>query len=279
MGDDNENSIANFVCEEISDANLYKREATKMKILRVVASIDRGVGTARDSIDNERVDELVRSLESMSPTIDATAGLVGGNPTEDGSCPLDGTWKLLYTSAYDVTSLAAQPVFGLEGNFILKVYPPNCSIVSANILHVVKYSTGIFQSLRSDGESRNIIDLAPRAQQLLPFVPPTTFRAVVITRARARSPSRVGLTFRAASIGPQRVLGKDARKLPRLGGSFPDFSLFGANIGAESTASQDGPGYFDVLYLDADFLIIRQNEPGGIFISTRVKPEEYDISI
>ena len=29
------------------------------------------------------------------------------------------------------------------------------------------------------------------------------------------------------------------------------------------------PGFFDVLYLDDDMLIIQQNEPGGIFISTR----------
>jgi hypothetical protein len=30
-------------------------------------------------------------------------------------------------------------------------------------------------------------------------------------------------------------------------------------------------GYFDVVYLDDDLLVIKQNQPGGMFISSRVR--------
>ena len=31
----------------------------------------------------------------------------------------------------------------------------------------------------------------------------------------------------------------------------------------------NNPGFFDILYLDENLLIIKQNEPGGIFINIR----------
>ena len=51
---------------------------------------------------------------------------------------------------------------------------------------------------------------------------------------------------------------------------FPATTAFGSSgFGAGEDAGLDGPSYFDVLYLDDDMLVIRQNEPGGIFISVR----------
>jgi hypothetical protein len=194
---------------------------------------------------------LVAELSSLNPSTDATQGLFGSDNAAAEICPLSGTWKLLYTTAYDVLSLNANPFFSLEG---------------------------IFQDISPDGSSRNIIDLAPRAQILLPFVPPTTLRAVVSTAARARSQSRVGLTFTAARIGPLKLLGQDASYLPRVGGALPAFTAFGANFGASMSASETGPGFFDVEYLDESMLIIRQNEPGGIFVSTRVARGDYGIN-
>ena len=98
----------------------------------------------------------------------------------------------------------------------------------------------------------------------------------VTTAARARSDRRVGLTFLGVKAVPLIAFGFDVSKLlPPVGFNFPQLSLFG--LGAESKASEDTPGFFDVLYLDDDCLIISQNEPGGIFISTRATIEEVGV--
>ena len=36
------------------------------------------------------------------------------------------------------------------------------------------------------------------------------------------------------------------------------------------------PGYFDILYIDDDMLIISQNEPGGVFVSIRDTTQSVD---
>ena len=61
--------------------------------------------------------------------------------------------------------------------------------------------------------------------------------------------------------------------VPTFSLDLPRLSLAGANVddGGDGTArgNIDGPGYFDVLYLDEDCLIISQNAPGGIFVNVR----------
>jgi hypothetical protein len=36
------------------------------------------------------------------------------------------------------------------------------------------------------------------------------------------------------------------------------------------TTQADSPGFFDVTYLDDELLVIRQNQPGGIFVLVKV---------
>ena len=121
----------------------------------------------------------------------------------------------------------------------------------------------------------NIIDLAPRVQSLLPvnIDADSTLRLQVKTKAKRRSNDRVGLTFLGVKAMPQTVLGKDLSSIfPPIGFDFPSVpaSLGGiTSMGAEESANQNSPGYFDVLYLDEDCLIIRQNDPGGIFVNIR----------
>ena len=64
----------------------------------------------------------------------------------------------------------------------------------------------------------------------------------------------------------------DTSRLPSFGVSFPRPPAALRNrLGADSEELKD-PGYFDVLYLDNDCLIIRQNEIdsiSGVFVSIR----------
>ena len=55
-----------------------------------------------------------------------------------------------------------------------------------------------------------------------------------------------------------------------IGFNFPSIpsSLGGSNLGAESF-NENSPGFFDILYLDDDCLVISQNEPGGIFVNIK----------
>jgi hypothetical protein len=123
----------------------------------------------------------------------------------------------------------------------------------------------------------NVIDLAPRTQALLPVQlqrsTNTFVRARVYTSARARSETRVGLTFLRAELAPQSFLNIDVTKsrfFPTLGVNFPRApSRITRKLGSSADAEYRGPGFFDVLYVDEDLLIIRQGEPGGIFVSVR----------
>jgi hypothetical protein len=151
---------------------------------------------------------------------------------------------MVYTTAFDVLSLAASPFTFLQG---------------------------IYQVIKRDGTSLNVIDLAPRIQLILP-VPlqedgrlTSTFRARVFTTAKARSENRVGLTFKKVAVGPSKFSNFDVSKLPKFGIDFPQST----NVGAGDNAEDNDPGFFDILYLDDDCLVIKQNAPGGIFVNIR----------
>ena len=81
---------------------------------------------------------------------------------------------------------------------------------------------------------------------------------------RPGQPNRVGLVFEQVRVQPLQLFGMALDVFPPLGFDLPRLppSLTGT--------SADSPGYFDVTYLDDDFLIIRQNAPGGVFVSIRV---------
>jgi hypothetical protein len=227
--------------EEMADMDALERLETKSQLFAAAAACDRGFAAFSGSSERSKIEDLVGKLSTLNPKLNPTRGLVGSDePT--GKCALDANWRLVYTTAYDVLSLGASPFTALEG---------------------------IYQDITAGGDSVNVIDLCPRIQVALPAPVASTLRINVKTKARARSPTRVGLTFEAADFGALRLLGQSTPFLPRLGGRFPSLSFFGSNIGANKEAEVNGPSYFDILYLDDDTLIIKQNAPGGIFVSVR----------
>jgi hypothetical protein len=217
-----------------------KREAMKRNLYAQCAACDRGFGAS--SFNRQEIDELVSQVSLLCPISTPSLGLVPNVASGNDDVPLEGAWRMIYTSAYDVLSISASPFTLLQS---------------------------IYQVIDRSGDSVNIIDIAPRFQPLLPLNlvgQGTTLRLRVFTKAYARSANRIGLAFKRVEAKPISFAGFDASILPpfttNLISPLQSFGISGEN-------GEKGPGFFDILYLDQDTLIIRQNEPGGIFISTR----------
>ena len=177
-----------------------ERDEIKRRLLRICAACNRGFGAS----DNDRtaVNTLLRELEPMSPCDAPTAGVADSNNApwlgrglensnwNDGTVangPLEGVWRLIYTDARDVLSLDANPFAGVGP---------------------------ISQEITLPASVVNVIELVPRVSSLLPpgaLRTATTIR--VGTRAKARSATRVGLTFETVGAEQQALLGVDVRKL------------------------------------------------------------------
>lgn len=150
---------------------------------------------------------------------------------------------MVYTSAADVATLNANPLVQVGA---------------------------IYQDARNWPVIVNVIDTSPRPLRLAPpqFASriETATRLDVVTKANTRSPTRVGLVFERVEVRLQSLLGTPlAQTLPSLGFDLPRFpsSLLGGD--------DAGPNYFEVRYLDDDFLVIQQASPGGLFASIAVE--------
>ena len=94
--------------------------------------------------------------------------------------------------------------------------------------------------------------------------------------------NRVGLSFEGLELQPIELFGKKVDMLPPLTVDFTwPMSLIRQLVevvpGLDSldpvkgdVADDDSPGYFDVVYLDDELLIIRQQAPGGVFALAKV---------
>lgn len=232
--------------QPISSITENGAETIKSDLFALAASCDRGFGASIS--DTRKAATLIEKLRLLNPTENPTINLYPNNSNQTANAtseinsnpaPLEGVWKLVYTTAFDVVSLAASPLTLLQG---------------------------IYQVISRDGRSANVIDLAPRLQAALPqFLVGegiSTVRLIVGTASSARSNTRVGLTFKSITVQPLSFLGRRTNVdfLPQFSSILPQAALLGG---------RDGPGYFDILYLDYNCLIIAQNSPGGIFVNIR----------
>jgi len=213
-----------------TSSDTERADALKKDLLSLAASYDRGFGASPSA--RNRVDTIIRELEVYNPETEASRGING-----DDTSPLAGSWRMVWTTASDVLVLGASPVAAVGA--IYQIFEP--PIVT------------------------NVIDFIPRLQALLPpsVVPSSLVRAEVQTKASLRSgfPNRVGLLFEAVKLQPVEILGMSADNLPPFAANLPKLP---------GTDNPDGPGYFDVAYLDDELLIIRQNAPGGLFALIKV---------
>jgi len=232
------------------------REELKVELLRMCASYDRGFGASPKV--RRTVQDLVDRLEALNPTPKGAArGMDGKSSIIDKTAPkppLQGIWRMVWTTALDVLNLEASPVAS-QGAIYQVIEPPVAT---------------------------NIIDFIPRIQALFPAssFPPSLVRAEVQTRTSIRSNSsgsrdnyddsnRVGLTFEGVKLVPIEILGvKSPDFLPSLQVDLPTKFI---NLEDLPGVNPDNlPGYFDVTYLDDDMLIIKQSAPGGYFVSIKV---------
>ncbi len=219
-------------------ASYPEADSLKLKLLRLCASYDRGFGASPSA--KKEVNDLVDQLKLLNPTPEGAEKGIEGEATTYGASPLEGIWQMVWTTALDVLNLGASPVAS-PGAIYQKIEPPIAT---------------------------NIIDFIPRAQSLLPEAfPSSLLRAEVKTRASKRSQAnRIGLDFESVKLAPVEILGIDAKALPPLNINFPKIKVSDIPGVDPSTA----PGFFDVVYLDDDMLIIQQNLPGGYFVSIKV---------
>ena len=222
-------------CATVDESDRLKRE-----LFPLAASYDRGYGASPRA--RQQVQSILEQLEEQDKENDADAarGISGSESTMDmnESSPLRGNWRMIWTTASDVLLLEASPFF----------------------------STGAIYQVFDPPVVTNIIDFSPRIQTLFPptLVPNTLIRAKVQTRAsrRTEQPNRIGLVFERVQIQPLQVLGQTLDIFPPLEANLPQLP--------GSMNTDEGPGYFDVTYLDDELLIIRQNAPGGLFALVKV---------
>merc|ERR1712232_832136 len=180
----------------------------------------------------------------------STRGLTTGDP----DAPLKACWRLVYTSAPDVSTLGGNPISSLGG---------------------------VYQDARELPVIVNVIDSFPRA---LGNLPPdlasslaTASRIKVQTRARARSGSRVSLTFESIEVEPLSLLGQKVPNwvptlkldLPKLGLDLQRL-IYGVPEDKDPRDADNNPAFFDVMYIDDDFPFIKQGSPGGLFAAVKV---------
>ena len=222
--------------------------ALKSKLFAACAAADRGF--AASPADRAEIEALLDELSPLSPIEEPTRGIADGA----ADAPLRKCWRLVYTSASDVSTLAANPLASLGG---------------------------IYQDARELPVVVNVIDSFPR---LLANLPPeaasklaTTTRLRVQTRARPRSATRVGLTFERVGAEQLAILGQEVPDwLPKPKVDLPQLGLdvqrriFNVGDDEDPRDAASNPAFFDVMYLDDELLIIKQGSPGGMFAAVAV---------
>ena len=222
--------------------------ALKSKLFAACAAADRGF--AASPADRQEIEALLDELSPLSPIEEPTRGIAEGA----ADAPLRKCWRLVYTSASDVSTLAANPLASLGG---------------------------IYQDARELPVVVNVIDSFPR---LLANLPPdaasklaTTTRLRVQTRARPRSATRVGLSFERVGAEQLAILGQEVPDwLPKPKVDLPQIGLdvqrriFSVGDDEDPRDAASNPAFFDVMYLDDELLVIKQGSPGGMFAAVAV---------
>lgn len=203
-------------------------------------AISRDVGDAA-----EKVVALTNELEQISPTDEPTKYL--GDKQKGDQAPLNGPWKLLFTTAADAS------------------FSKNSTRGSAKVQNIVDGARG---------RITNVIDFQPKEDG---SAPPLKQLNVVI-KAKAESEKRVGLVFKyAKAVFNKKLFGRNlalyipvpAPFITRLIVLLSRIFKFGRKKGAERKVPK---AYFDVIYLDKSLRIHRTGDD-NLFVQGK---EEWD---
>lgn len=90
-----------------STQNLNKAADLKRQLYQLAASYDRGFSATPKARTD--ASDIIQQLSALNPTTDASNG-IDGDSYDD--VPLRAIWRMIWTSALDVVSLAASPFAG-----------------------------------------------------------------------------------------------------------------------------------------------------------------------
>ena len=248
--------------------------ALKSKLFAACAAADRGF--AASPADRAEIEALLDELSPLSPIEEPTRGLAEGA----ADAPLRKCWRLVYTSASDVSTLAANPLASLGGIYQDARELPVVTNVIDSFPRCVPASPTRSLDVADDSPIRESIS----RRRLLANLPPdaasklaTTTRLRVQTRARPRSATRVGLSFERVGAEQLAILGQEVPDwLPRPAVDLPQLGLdvqrriFSVGDEEDPRDAASNPAFFDVMYLDDELLIIKQGSPGGMFAAVAV---------
>ena len=248
--------------------------ALKSKLFAACAAADRGF--AASPADRAEIEALLDELSPLSPIEEPTRGIAEGA----ADAPLRKCWRLVYTSASDVSTLAANPLASLGGIYqdarelpvvvnVIDSFPRCVSASPTRSLDVADDSP-----IRENISRRRLLaNLPPDAASKLA----TTTRLRVQTRARPRSATRVGLSFERVGAEQLAVLGQAVPDwLPKPKVDLPQLGLdvqrriFNVGDDEDPRDAASNPAFFDVQFLDEELLVIKQGSPGGMFAAVAV---------
>eukprot|EP00977_Amphora_coffeiformis_P029079 scaffold38558_cov145-Amphora_coffeaeformis.AAC.1 len=232
--------------ETIRDAP--ERYRIQQDLILMGASYDRGFGASPSA--RQKVNEMVKELITMNPCQDAARDMNHRREKGQEESPLQGNWRLVWTTAQDILALNASP-FTTVGAIHQVVEPP---IIT------------------------NIVDLIPRAQELVApdKILSTLFRGKVKNKAQPKNRDNdsrmiLDVTFESVNIKAVEVLGrKTGSNLPAFGLNLP--KLPGApsnNNGRDSSTRQ-----LEIVYVDNKMMITQQKAPGGTNVFVKVDDAE-----
>jgi PAP_fibrillin len=260
---------------------------SKNELYQYAASYDRGYGVTSTRI-RQNVLSIIEQLEKNNPAINSADSILQSSSsfvssTKNYNYSIRSNWRMIWTTAIDVLSLQASPFFTVGA--IYQCFLPIQSTTSSN--NNMDRNAIISSSSSNVADNlviTNIIDFVPRIQSLIPpdLLPNTLIRVKVKTLAcpppsksifssvrsdnknnvvnDTSNSNRIGLIFESVAIEPIEILGNMIDIFPPIQFNLP-------KLPSSFTAAT---GFFDVTYLDDDLLIIRQNEPGGLFVLSKV---------
>ena len=196
-------------------------------------SISPAVGQAADDVL-----EMCDDLAACNPTPNATQFF--GDRRQGSRSPLEGTWKLLFSTAADATFSKNSKRGDAQAQNVVEA-------AKGRITNQIKFLPG------SDGKD-------PRLKQLN-----------VILRAKAVNERRVALTFRYVKAVFSRFLFWPISwplYIPVPGPFITRLIVLFYRIFRKGTVQKPPQAYFDILYLDQDLRVQRTGED-NIFVQAR----------
>eukprot|EP00523_Entomoneis_sp_CCMP467_P011679 CAMPEP_0168719984 /NCGR_PEP_ID=MMETSP0724-20121128/1323_1 /TAXON_ID=265536 /ORGANISM="Amphiprora sp., Strain CCMP467" /LENGTH=267 /DNA_ID=CAMNT_0008766561 /DNA_START=88 /DNA_END=891 /DNA_ORIENTATION=+ len=166
----------------VKNATFPRLTTLKQELLSLASTGNRGFGVSGWRAQG-RAATLLQEIEACNQETNATLGFSGTmsavGDLPPSTPPLEGTWRLVWTTSPDVMGLNADPLL-LLGEIYQVVQPPFIT---------------------------NLIDFVPRAQRLLPTSASTRLRLGIVSQATATK-NELAMHLEHVRLQPLEILGR-----------------------------------------------------------------------